>query len=285
MLPETAKSRPSTHARRRVGACSWSLRAGGPRDLARAIRQVGVDAVQLHLDPLRTGDWSEAGTLDAFEEAGIELRSGMMGMAGEDYSSLDSIRRTGGVRPDATWPANRRAAEANARLAQRLKLPLVSFHAGFLPHARGDAERATLIERLRQMIDLFAARGVRVALETGQESAETLLGVLAELDRPAAAVNFDPANMILYGMGDPIQALRELAPRVAQVHIKDAQAATHPGTWGEELRVGTGQVDWPAFFAVLDERAAGVDCMIEREAGEARIDDMRAARELVERFR
>lgn len=286
MLSQAANSPPPlARGRRRVGACSWSLRAAGPSELARAIRQVGVDCVQLHLDPLRTGDWSEDGTLAAFEQAGIELRSGMMGMAGEDYSSLESIRRSGGVRPDATWPANRRAAKANARLAQRLKLSLVSFHAGFLPHARGDGERATLIDRLRQMIDIFAARGVRVALETGQESAETLLDVLAELDRPAAAVNFDPANMILYGMGDPIQALHELAPRVAQVHIKDARAATAAGAWGDEVRVGTGQVDWTAFFAVLDERAPGVDCMIEREAGDSRVDDMRTARELVERHR
>ena len=103
-----------------------------------------------------------------------------------------------------------------------------------------------------------------------------------ELDRPDAGVNFDPANMILYGMGDPVDALRRLAPRVRQVHVKDARAARMPGTWGEEVRVGTGEVDWPAFFGVLRAGAPHVDLMIEREAGEDRVGDILRARELVE---
>ncbi len=131
------------------------------------------------------------------------------------------------------------------------------------------------------MADLFAAEGVRLALETGQEEAQTLLGVLDELERETVGVNFDPANMILYGMGDPVAALRILGARVLQIHVKDAVASAVPGTWGEEVRVGTGQVDWPAFFAVIEEQGLDVDLMIEREAGDDRVADMRVARELV----
>ena len=270
--------------RKRVGACSWSLKARGPADLARSLRGIGVDCVQLHLDPLRRGEWSISETVSALAEARIDVRSGMMSMEGEDYSSLQSIERSGGVRPAATWASNRVAARANASLARRLGLELVTFHAGFLPHDRNDPERKLLLERLRELVDVFGAEGVRVGFETGQERADTLLEVLADLARPTAGINFDPANMILYGMGDPVAALRELAPRVLQVHIKDATATTQPGTWGEEVRVGTGQVRWIDFFAVLREQRVGVDWMIEREAGDQRIDDMRAARELLESF-
>jgi len=87
--------------------------------------------------------------------------------------------------------------------------------------------------------------------------------------------------MILYGVGDPIEALRQLGPRVVQVHVKDALPTTVPGQWGEEVPVGTGRVDWRAFFGALDEAQPGVNLMIEREAGEQRVSDVRRARELV----
>lgn len=247
------------------------------------MREVGVAHVQLALEPLRTRAWSIDETRRELERARIEVRSGMIGMRGEDYTTLESIRRTGGVRPDEHWDANRSAAVESAELAQRLGLTLVTFHAGFLPHEHG-AERTKMIERLRAIVDVFAERGVRVAFETGQEDAATLLGVLDELDRPSAGVNFDPANMLLYDMGDPVASLRALAPHVRQIHIKDARRARAKGTWGDEVRVGDGEVDWPAFFAALAEHEIACDRMIEREAGDERIRDIALARERVERW-
>lgn len=272
------------NSRQRIGACSWSLQARDPAQLAELLTSVGVDCVQLHLDPVRTGAWSEAETLRELARAKIEVRSGMMSMEGEDYSTLESIRHSGGVRPSSTWNSNRAAAQANAKLARRFGIDLVTLHAGFLPHDRRDAERESLLGRLRELVDIFSAEGVRVGFETGQENAATLQEAWTDLGRATAGVNFDPANMILYGMGDPVETLRALGSHVLQIHAKDAIATKLRGTWGEEVRVGTGQVDWPAFFAVVREKKISVDWMIEREAGGKRIDDMRAARELLERF-
>jgi sugar phosphate isomerase/epimerase len=163
-------------------------------------------------------------------------------------------------------------------------LPLVSVHAGFLPPDARDPERATLLARLRTIVDVYADKGVRVAFETGQETAETLAAVLAELDRPSAGVNFDPANMLLYGMGDPVAALRRLAPHVRQVHVKDARRTKVPGTWGDEVPAGTGEVDWKAFFEAIESARLAIDFMIEREAGSDRLGDIGSARALVARF-
>jgi sugar phosphate isomerase/epimerase len=266
----------------RLGACSWSLRAEKLDDLCALVREVGVPHVQLGLDPVARGAWTVAEVRAAFDAAGLTIRSGMMGTIGEDYTTLDTIRETGGVRPTRHWEANLAHANACADAARELGLDLVSFHAGFLPHEADDPERAVLVDRLRQVADAFAARGVRVAFETGQETAETLLGVLDEIGRESVGVNFDPANMLLYAMGDPVEALRLLAPRVFQVHIKDAVRTEVPGTWGAEVPVGTGEVDWSAFFEVLRAAGLGVDLMIEREAGDARVADMRTARGLLE---
>lgn len=264
----------------RLGLCSWSLRPSSVGDLAARTRECGVHAVQLALDPLRTGVWDAEATLRILSENDITVLSGMMATKGEDYSTLDSIRVTGGVRPDATWPDNLAAANANADLAARLDLSLVTLHAGFLPHDGGDPERGRMLERLRDVVAAFEERRVRVAFETGQESADTLLGVLAELPE-SVGVNFDPANMILYGMGDPIDALRKLAPRVAQIHIKDALPTSTPGAWGTEVAAGAGAVDWNAFFAVYRDAGLACDLVIEREAGTVRIPDIRAAAALV----
>jgi sugar phosphate isomerase/epimerase len=273
-----------------VAVCSWSLQPTDPRDLAEKVRRCGIGAVQLALDPLCSGGWNEGETVGALRDAGVEIVSGMMGTIGEDYSTLETIRATGGVRLDANWDANREAARAVAGLAQRMGLALVTFHAGFLPHdageggKRGDPVRAIMLDRLCAIGEIFAAHAVGLALETGQEDAATLVTVLDELAERGChvGVNFDPANMILYGMGDPVAALAMLAPRVRQIHVKDAKPCTVAGTWGEEVVVGTGSVAWREFFAMVQERCPVARLVIEREAGTQRVLDVIAARRLIE---
>jgi len=263
-----------------LAVCSWSLQPGDPEHLVELVRQTGVDAIQLALSPLVHDREGWSGAIETLRRSGIGVVSGMMQTADEDYTTLESIARTGGVRPDGTWDRNRAHAAAVADLAAYAEIGLVTFHAGFIPERADDPERRKLLDRLRFLGDLFAARGLRLGLETGQETAETLDEVLGELDHDAVGVNFDPANMILYGKGDPVSALRRLARRVVQVHIKDALPADTPGTWGREVPAGQGAVDWPAFFDVARALDPPVDFVIEREAGGERIDDIVAACEL-----
>ena len=201
------------------------------------------------------------------EEAGIEVVSGMFRTVGEDYTTMETIRVTGGVAPDATWEQNKANIAATVPIAKQLGMRLVTFHAGFLPHDESDPAFVTLAQRLRDVADMFAAHGIGVGLETGQETAPALRDLLKILDRPTLSVNFDPANMVLYDKGDPIDALRTLGPWIGQVHIKDGIRTKVSGEWGEEVVVGSGDVDWPAFFAALHEVGFTGDLCIEREAG------------------
>jgi sugar phosphate isomerase/epimerase len=207
--------------------------------------------------------------------------SGMFGCADEDYSTLDSIRESGGVAPDSTWERNLAHIRAVVPLAKALELKLVTFHAGFVPHDPAHPDFGKMAARLTTVAGIFAAAGIFVGLETGQETAAELATLLESLKCPNVVVNFDPANMLLYGKGDPIAAIRTLGPWIRQVHIKDAQPGMKPGKWGVEVTAGTGAVDWPAFFSAL----RGVDftghLVIEREAGTNRVADVRTARELI----
>ena len=258
----------------RLAVCSWSLSRKDLPELVVRAQRCGVTALQLALDPVRES-WGVAETGSALSDAGIEVCSGMMEMAGEDYSTLESIRQTGGVRLDEHWQQNLAAARANAAIAEELGIQLVTFHAGFIPHEGGDPLRSQMLERLREICDVFLDRSIEVAFETGQETAETLLDALRELDRSGVGVNFDPANMILYGMGDPIDAVRRLASRIRQVHIKDAVPAKVEGEWGTEVVAGQGSVDWDRFLGIISALVPGVDLVIEREAGDERVLDVR----------
>lgn len=268
----------------RLGVCSWSLRPTGPEDLAEKVRACGLRAVQLGLGPIARGDWDLDRTRRALGSAGIGVLSGMLAFDGEDYSTLETIAATGGVRPDRAWADNLALARAVADVARSADIRMVTFHAGVIPHNDADPLRRVILDRVAKVADEFGSRGIAVALETGQESAPSLVGALAELDRMGCdpvGVNFDPANMILYGMGDPIAAFDKLAARVCQVHIKDATPTKTPGTWGEEVAAGSGAVDWSRFFTIVTRRLPRVSLVIEREAGESRVEDVRRARGLV----
>lgn len=269
----------------RIGVCSWSLEPRDAEALAGRAAATGVAVVQLALDPIRLGAMGLAETRARLREAGLGIASGMMAMEGEDYSTLESIRATGGVDPDATWPANRKAAAELAKIAAELGIRLVTFHAGFLPEDRRDPRNETLLARLGELAAIFAARGVQVALETGQESAATLSRFLDALDRQRVGINFDPGNLLLYGSGDPVPTLSRLASRVLQVHVKDALPAPSGGMWGREVPVGEGAVDWRALLSTLSRCPAVTTLVIEREAGGDRLGDVIRARRFLEAAR
>jgi sugar phosphate isomerase/epimerase len=249
------------------------------------MRQIGLSRVQIALDPILDTPSVWNGFAAGTDRAGLQIVSGMFGCAGEDYSTMESIRRTGGIVPNHTWVENWEHIQEIAPLAKSMGLKLVTFHAGFLPHDESDPAYETLLHRLRLVADLMAENGAHIALETGQESATTLRSFLKKLGRANVGVNFDPANMILYEKGDPIEALRVLGPFLKQCHVKDAKQTQVPGTWGEEVAVGTGEVDWPAFFGVLEELGFTGYCCIEREAGNQRVQDIRTAKTFLESLR
>ena len=266
----------------RLAVCSWSLQPGNPSELVAKLQATGIHRVQLALDPLRefASVWGQAA--DLLQQSGITIVSGMFGCVGEDYTTLETIRCTGGIAPDATWETNLENIRQTVTLGTALGLKLITFHAGFLPHDELDPQFGRMVQRLSQVADLFNAAGIMLGLETGQEIASDLRRLLEVLQRPNVGVNFDPANMILYDKGDPIAALRVLGPWIRQVHIKDATRTKVPGQWGAEVPAGTGEVDWRAFFAALKELQFGGDFVIEREAGSQRVEDIRAAKITVE---
>ena len=263
------------------------MRAHNAAELADVCAKIGVKKVQLALVPHREDPGALDGVPEALAAKGIAITSGMFGTIGEDYTTPETIKKTGGVAVDKHWAENLSLAKNTAKIAKKFGLKLVSMHAGFLPHEVSDPIYQKLLDRIVTIAKIFADQGQVLLFETGQETAKDLWTFLKQLDAKGAtntAVNFDPANMILYDMGDPIEALKSLLPRVKQLHIKDAIKTKVPGTWGAEVPVGEGQVKWDAFIKVLEAGGFTGDMMIEREAGEARVADARKAVEHLKKW-
>ena len=266
-----------------IGVCSWSLRPESASDIVRDLNKIGLSKVQLALNVHR-GSLGGIELAEALERNNVEIVSGMFGTVGEDYSSLEAIKVTGGVAPDHQWQENYKLAADIAQLASHLELNLVSFHAGFIPERSDSENYEKIASRVTQIAHLFADKNIDLILETGQETAEDLVEFLEYLDLPNLGVNFDPANMILYAKGEPVQALKTLMPYVKQVHIKDAILTETPGQWGSEVVVGTGQIDWLEFFEVLANSNFAGHMLFEREAGDARVDEISAGYQFVKKI-
>lgn len=258
-----------------VSACSWSLRS----DIGQVIRVLkDLDVGYVHLAARPALEANGKAYLDAVKKADLEISALMIDFPSEDYTSLESIRQTGGIVPDGPWETNRNLALGAIALAAELKVKFLSLHFGFLER-KGGAYDPKILDRARLLADAARKKGVRLLMETGQESAEELRHFLETLKHPALAINFDPANMILYDKGDPVEAVRVLGKWIRHVHAKDAVKTSVPGTWGTEVPWGEGQVNPDAFLRALAKAGFEGALAIEREAGDDRAGDIRKAAE------
>jgi L-ribulose-5-phosphate 3-epimerase len=250
-----------------LGVCSWSLQVKSIPELKGLLDQLGVNVVQIACGDPHHASWDEGDGMPAAALAsGIVMTGAMVGFPGEDYTSPQSIKRTGGFGDPALRPE--RIERVKWAIGRTLALGLsdLSLHAGFLPE-ENDPQRSTMLETLAVAGDFAAKKGVTLAFETGQETAELLRRTLDELKSPSLKVNFDPANMLLYDMGDPIRAVEILAPDIRSVHVKDANRPTTAGQWGQEVPLGQGQVDIRRFVQALKKNGYTGSLIVEREVG------------------
>ncbi len=261
-----------------IGVCSWSLKTQTTDELIATLDELQLDHLQLALGGLLVLDPAEqAKELEKLNQAEIAITAGMIGFVGENYATIASIRASGGFVPTEHWNVRKDLALAAGALCQQVGIDRVSTHLGFLPPGN-DPTYVKLIERTRFIASQYADHGVDLLFETGQERATDLLMFLNDLNAKNVGINFDPANMILYGSGDPVEAVATLGRHIRHVHIKDAIQSATPGTeWGHEVPFGEGEVDHTAFLRALIDAGYDGPLVIEREAGETRLADIKSA--------
>lgn len=230
-------------------------------------RELGVPTVHLHAPQRATRTPQQAEQfLAKLRELEITITAVFGGFEGESYADIPTVIRSVGLAPPETRAERTAEMKEIADFARLLGVDVVALHVGFVPHDPADPNYEGVVAVTREICDHCASNGQRLHLETGQEPADTLLAFIGDVGRDNLFINFDPANMILYGLGEPIEALRKVGAYVRSVHCKDAKWAARPGQeWGTEVPLGEGDVGMETFLQTLQEIGYDGPLTIERE--------------------
>lgn len=229
--------------------------------------ELGIPTVQLHAPHQSSRTPANAEKfLARLGDLGITITVVFGGFEGESYADIPTVKETVGLVPPATRAARTKEMKEIADFARLLGVGAVGLHVGFVPHDASDPLYGQVVQVTQEICDHCKRNGQTFHLETGQEEADTLLRFMADVGRPNLFINFDPANMILYGTGEPIAALKKVGKLVRSVHCKDATWAANPGKeWGAEVPFGTGQVGAENFLRTLKDLGYDGPLTIERE--------------------
>jgi len=229
--------------------------------------ELGVPTVHLHAPHRETRTPENAERFTArLNELGIQITVVFGGFEGESYADIPTVVRTVGLVPADTRAARTQEMKEISDFARMLGCDVVALHLGFIPHDTKDPLYRDILAVTREVCDHAQANGQNLHLETGQETAEGLLHFIGDVGRDNLFVNFDPANMILYGTGEPIAALQKIGSRVHSVHCKDAKWAANPGQeWGQEVPLGEGDVGIENYLRTLQAIGYTGPLTIERE--------------------
>ncbi|TWT56975.1 Xylose isomerase-like TIM barrel [Thalassoglobus neptunius] len=256
------------------------------------VQELNIPTVQIHAPHQATRTEETAKNfLAETSAAGIQITCVFGGFDGESYASIAESARTVGLVPQATRQARLQEMKEISDFAKQLNVDTVALHIGFVPEDRNGDDYKDLLTVTRELLDHVKSNGQSLNLETGQETADHLLEFIKDVERDNLFINFDPANMILYGTGDPIEALKKVGHLVRSVHCKDGKWApeSERGTgWGQEVALGQGDVGMETYLRTLKEIGYTGPLTIEREIPEDREQqkaDVGAAVRLLEEIR
>ena len=262
---------------REVGVMFWAGRDTLAEMVSLGVRcgQLGIPG-DLDLNESVAREWKSA-----LERERFSLSTVFAAYKGEDYADIPTVQRTVGFIPHHTREERERRTYDVSDFAAAIGVKSIATHVGFIPEDTNHPDYIAVREVVRRVADHAASHGQTFALETGQEPAHVLQRFLKDVGRPNVGINFDPANMILYGTGDPIAALSALGPLVLSVHAKDGDwpPRDQPNALGKERPLGQGAVGIPRFVEKLKEIGFRGQLNIEREAEnqQERIADIRSA--------
>jgi len=229
--------------------------------------ELGVPTIQIHAPHQETRTEEKAAAfLKRIDGYGIKLTAVFGGFAGESYADIPTVEKTVGLVPANTRDERLQEMKEISDFARKLNCDVVALHLGFVSHDFGSAEYQQTVDVTRELCGYVKSNGQNLHLETGQESADSLIQFIADTACNNLFVNFDPANMILYGTGEPIEALLKIGNRVRSVHCKDAKWAESPGAeWGSEVALGQGDVNMKKYLETLKHIGYFGPLTIERE--------------------
>jgi len=169
--------------------------------------------------------------------------------------------------------------------AKKVGVPAFHTHYGFIPENPNDPNYKEVVEALREVATHLKGNGQMMLYETGQETPITMLRAITDVGLDNQFVNLDTANLILYGKGNPVDALDVLGKLVRGTHAKDGTFPTDPKKLGEEVPIGEGKANFPVLIKKLKELNYTGPLTIEREiSGPQQMEDIKKEKAYLEKL-
>ena len=213
----------------------------------------------------------------------VEITTIWAGLPGRHVWDFLEGPTTIGLVPAETRAARLAVLKRNADFAKKVGVPSITTHVGFIPENPTDPAYPPVIAALKEIALYCADLELEFWFETGQETPITLLRTIHDIGTANLGINLDPANLLMYGKANPVDALDVFGPYVRGVHAKDGEYPTMGAKLGVEKPLGEGRVNFPALLTKLKALGFTGALTIEREiSGPQQIADIQKAKQLLE---
>jgi sugar phosphate isomerase/epimerase len=254
-----------------------------PDAAIRRVKELGFPTCQVSVSA--TDDQTAAKLRKALDQYGVEASAVVAGGAGPEIYNFYQGPQTIGLVPRATRAARIQRRKDVSDFAKKAGIPALMGHCGFIPEDPNDPLYKEVVDAIREAAGYCRNNGQKFNCETGQETPITLVRAIRDVGLDNVGVNFDVANLILYGKANPVDAVDILGPYIQGMHAKDGLYPTDPKSLGKEVPIGQGKVDFPAIFAKLKTLGYRNPVTIEREIrGEKQTADILAAKVYLEKL-
>ena len=247
------------------------------------VHDFGLPTCQVFVDDFKPGLAERL--RQALDKHRIEATSLVVGGPGKEVWDFYQGPLTIGLVPRDTRAARIAHIKKASDFAKQCGIPAVQTHCGFIPENLNDALYRETVAAMREVAAYCKGNGQDFRYETGQETPITLVRAIQDVGMDNQGVNFDLANLILYGKANPVDAIELIGPYVQGIHAKDGLWPTNPRELGEELPIGKGKVNFPLIITRLKEMNYRGAVTIEREiSGAQQVEDVRAAKAYLEKL-
>ena len=254
-----------------------------PHDAIAKVHDLGFPTCQAFVDEI---DSVLAGQLrEALNQYQIEATSLVVGGPGREVWDFYGGPLTIGLVPRETREARIAHIKKASDFAKQCGIAAVQTHCGFIPENPNDPVYKETVTAMRDVAGYCKRNGQNFRYETGQETPIALVRAIQDVGLDNQGVNFDVANLILYGKANPVDAIELLGPYVQGIHAKDGLWPTNPKELGQEVPIGKGKVDFPRIIGRLKELNYRGAVTIEREiSGPQQVEDVRTAKAYLEKL-
>jgi L-ribulose-5-phosphate 3-epimerase len=254
-----------------------------PEGALKKVHDLGLPTAQVGVEDFSDDNFSHLAA--ALKKFGIEATALNTSGPGPDVWDFYHGPETIGLVPRQYRAARVEHLKRGSDFAKKAGIPAVHTHFGFIPENPNDPLYAETVTAIREVVSHIKSNGQFVLYETGQESPITLLRCIQDVGLDNQFVNLDTANLILYGKGNPVDALDVVGKLVRGMHAKDGLFPTDPKKLGEEVPIGQGKVNFPRLFKRLKELNYRGPVTIEREiSGPQQLEDVRQEKVYLEKL-